>query len=652
MILEKIDSPKDLKALSVDQLIELAAEIRMKIVKTVIANGGHLASSLGVVELTIALHYCYDFIHDRLIFDVGHQCYPHKLLTGRRKKFPTLRKYGGLSGFPYPPESSYDLFHTGHAGTSLSLGSGVACWDKHNGKDDRKMVVVIGDAALGAGVALEAINTAGHKDRDMLIVLNDNEMSISRTVGAMAKYLSRIRMAPIYRETKKELQSIISGLPIIGDKMDKGISEITRTLKNALVPGHIFEELGLGYYGPIDGHNLPLVIETVENLKEKKGVTLLHLLTSKGKGYEKALDDPESFHGISPASGEALAPGNVSDLDNTISLSRSGKKSYTDIFGETLIELADEMDDLVAITAAMPEGTGLKEFSRKHAERFHDVGITEQHAVAFASGLSFAGAKPVVAVYSTFLQRSFDQVFQEICLQNADVVLALDRGGVVGQDGPTHHGLYDISYLRPLPNMTIMAPRDGEEFRAMIRFAVEQKGPVAIRFPRSKVPGESIPSSTPLEKGRGEILKEGRDVVIIAYGSMVYPALAAAQRLTLDGIDTAVINARFVKPLDRALILEASQGKELVVTVEEHALAGGFGSAVMEFLGDSGDRGCFLRLGVGDRFVEQGSREELLQILGLTPEGITRRILEYVNEKVRPHSRRRQLPAARSQEIF
>jgi 1-deoxy-D-xylulose-5-phosphate synthase len=656
MILENIAGPEDLKGLEMDQLTELAVEIRKEILKTVLANGGHLASSLGVVELTIALHYCFDMLHDRLIYDVGHQCYPHKILTGRRKDFHTLRKLDGLSGFPFPPESPYDLFHTGHAGTSVSLGSGVACWDKRNENNDRKVVVVIGDASLGAGVALEAINSARDRNRNMLIVLNDNEMSISRTVGAIAQYLNRVRMAPIYSKTKAELQTIISKLPLIGEKMDRGLSEISMTLKNMLVPGQIFEELGLAYYGPIDGHNLPLLVDTFAGLKKKKGVMLIHLLTKKGKGFELALDDPEAFHGVSPGSTERLTMAMEGAVNGVVEKKEgepaSKKVSYTEIFGQTAIELAEEKSDVVAITAAMPDGTGLKEFARRFPDRFHDTGITEQHAVAFAGGLSFAGAKPVAAIYSTFLQRCYDQVFQEVCLQNADVTLALDRGGVVGQDGPTHHGLYDIAYLRTLPQMTLLSPRDGEEFRAMLRFAVERKGPVAVRYPRAKAPSSPLPFKRPIEYGKGELLRDGLDALVVAYGSMVYPALEAAKRLSGDGIDVGVINARFAKPIDADLILDNARGKKAVITVEEHALAGGFGAAVAEELIDRGFRGRILRIGVPDRFVEHGTREELLHILGLTPEAIAGRILECIDEENQSSSRGRERAAVRDQEVL
>jgi 1-deoxy-D-xylulose-5-phosphate synthase len=464
-------------------------------------------------------------------------------------------------------------------------------------------------------------------------------------------------MAPIYAKTKTELQAIISKLPLIGEKMDRGLSEIAMTVKNMLVPGHIFEELGLAYYGPIDGHNLPLLVDTFAGMKKKKGVSLVHLLTKKGKGFELALENPEAFHGVSPGSTKTASMAMEGAVNGVVEAKKQGEgvpkqESYTEIFGRTAIELAEEKPDVVAITAAMPDGTGLKEFARRFPDRFHDTGITEQHAVAFAGGLSFAGAKPIAAIYSTFLQRCYDQVFQEICLQNTDVTLALDRGGVVGQDGPTHHGLYDIAYLRTLPRITLMSPKDGEEFRAMLRFAVETPGPVAVRYPRAKSPASPLPFSRPIELGKGELLKDGLDALVVAYGSMVYPALDAARRLAGDGIDVGVINARFAKPIDRDLILDNARGRKAVITLEEHALAGGFGSAVAEELVDNGFRGRILRIGVPDRFVEHGTRDELLHILDLTPEAIAGRILECIDEENQSSSRGRKRTAVRDQEVL
>ncbi|MHC4943181.1 MAG: 1-deoxy-D-xylulose-5-phosphate synthase [Planctomycetota bacterium] len=649
-LLDRIESPKDLQGLSAEELQRLAEEIRFEILKTVLQNGGHLASSLGVVELTIALHRSFDFSRDRLIFDVGHQCYPHKILTGRKKKFPTIRTLGGLSGFPFPPESEYDHFHTGHAGTSISLGLGTVCWDKIVG-DEKQVVAVIGDASLGAGVALEALNWAGQQGRDMLIVLNDNEMSISRTVGALARYLSRVRMGPLYTGVKKEMQNLLSKLPIIGEKMDKGIAELVKTLKTTLIPGQLFEEFGCNYYGPIDGHDIPLLNETFNKLKSIEGLRLLHILTKKGKGYEYAVEDPETFHGVSPGTGETEIGKDGKIRIKTNNHTRSKGESYTSIFGKTLTEVAAEDERVVAITAAMPEGTGLKKYAKAHPDRYFDVGITEQHAMAFAGGLAYAGAKPVVAVYSTFIQRCYDQIFQEICLQNSNVVLAMDRGGVVGQDGPTHHGLYDIAFLRTLPRITHMSPKDAREFRAMIQFAIDHVGPVALRYPRAAAIFAELPMA-PIEHGRGELVVDGEDILIIAYGPMVLESLETVKLLARQQVYAALINARFAKPIDEELIRRLLYNKRVVVTVEEHALAGGFGSAVVDFLSDIGYQGKVLRVGVPDLFVEHGSRKELFELLGMNPAAIAERILDCIHEKSETRTYRRGWASVRDQEVF
>ena len=649
MILDRIDSPEDLRKLPEEKLPDLAEEVRFEILKTTLRNGGHLASSLGVVELTLALHYCFDFKHDRLIFDVGHQCYPHKIITGRRKRFSTIRTLGGLSGFPYPPESPYDLFHTGHAGTSISLGAGMASLHRIK-NEDREVVVVIGDASLGSGVALEALNWAGQRDANMLIVLNDNEMSISRTVGALARYLNRIRMGTLYTGVKKELQNLVSRLPIIGEKMDKGIGDLIKTLRNTLVPGQLFEEFGCKYYGPINGHDLPLLIQTLRKLKSLEGLRLLHVLTEKGKGYTYAVEDPESFHGVSPGTG-VLEGGNGKLRFKLEKKNGAKHPAYTTVLGRETVHLAGEDERIVAITAAMPDGTGLKPFGERFPERYFDTGISEQHAAALAGGLAVAGAKPVLAVYSTFAQRCYDQIFQEICLQKGDVLLAMDRAGVVGQDGPTHHGLFDIAYLRALPAITLMSPRDGKEFAAMIRFGIEHPGPVGLRYPRTAALDADLPLA-PLELGKGELLSEGEDVTVIAYGPMVMECLEAVQRLAAHRIHPTLINARFVKPLDKALILRHTAGRRLVVTVEEHALAGGFGSAVADLLGEAGFGGRLVRIGVEDRFVPHGTRKELLDLLGLTAERITGRILEEFDARDKAGSHHRRRAASRDQEVL
>jgi len=650
MLLDRINSPKDLLKLEMEELPDLAEEIRFEILKTVLQNGGHLASSLGVVELTIALHYCFDLQKDRLIFDVGHQCYPHKILTGRRDLFSNIRKLGGISGFPYPPESPYDLFHTGHAGTSISLGLGAA-WGDRLKNEKRRAICVIGDASLSAGVALEALNWAGQKDCDMLIVLNDNEMSITKTVGALARYLSSIRIGSLYTGVKKELQNMVSKLPLIGEKMDKGIGDLLKTVKNTLVPGQIFEEFGCTYFGPVKGHDITGLIDTFNKLKDFHGLCILHLLTEKGKGYTYTVKDPESYHGVSPGAAKMTQgkDGKIRILPNNVSPPKT--ESFTKVFGKKMLEVAEKDERLVAITAAMPEGTGLKEFAKKFPTRFFDTGITEQHAVAFAGGLAHTGIKPVVAIYSTFMQRCIDQVFQEICLQNSNVLLALDRGGLVGQDGATHHGLFDIALLRTLPRIGLMSPKDRNEFEAMIEFAVKWEGPIAIRYPRAAALNVNLPLK-PIEYGRGELVAEGEDILIIAYGSMVADCLNSIKLLSKRKIYPALINARFAKPLDKELIAKCISGKRLVVTVEEHALAGGFGSAVGELLSDIGYKGDLQRVGVGDHFVEHGSRAELLNILRLTPPAISDRILEIIDEKNQARTYPRRWSETQDQEVL
>ncbi|MFH1998670.1 MAG: 1-deoxy-D-xylulose-5-phosphate synthase [Planctomycetota bacterium] len=650
MILDKIKTPKDLNKLEDKELILLAEEIRFEILKTVLQNGGHLASSLGVVELTIALHHCFDLAVDRLIFDVGHQCYPHKILTGRRETFPTLRQLGGLSGFPFPAESKYDLFHTGHAGTSISLGLGTVCWDKICKKQNH-VVAVIGDASLGSGAALEALNWGGQKDPDMLIVLNDNEMSITRTVGALSRYLSQLRMGSLYTGVKKELQGLLSKLPIIGEKMDKGIGDIVKTLKNTLTPGQLFEEFGCNYYGPIDGHDIPLLIETFNNLKSIPGFRLLHILTEKGKGYEYAVEDPELFHGVSPGTGKTEKGKDGKIRIKTNNHVHSKGESYTTVFSRTMLSIAAEDERVVAITAAMPDGTGLKRFAAEYPDRFFDTGITEQHAVAFAGGLAHAGAKPVVAIYSTFIQRCYDQIFQEICLQNSNVLLAMDRGGIVGQDGPTHHGLFDIAFLRTLPRMTHMSPKDKTEFEAMIRFAVKWNGPVALRYPRAAAIDSHLPFC-PIEYGRGELLVDGEDLLIIGYGPILLECLESMKILAKQKIRAALINARFAKPLDADLIQRYVSGKQVVVTVEEHALAGGFGSAVVELLADINFQGKVLRIGVEDRLIEHGTRKELLARVGLNPPAIADRIMDCFHEQNQARYYHRGWTPVKDQEVF
>ncbi|HAA90458.1 MAG: 1-deoxy-D-xylulose-5-phosphate synthase [Thermoanaerobacterales bacterium 50_218] len=611
MILEKIEGPSDLRKLSWRELDKLAQEIREFLLETVSRTGGHLAPNLGVVELTIALHLVFDSPKDKIIWDVGHQCYVHKILTGRRKQFPTLRQYGGLSGFPKYRESPHDCFQTGHSSTSISAALGFALARDLNG-ENYSVVAVIGDGALTAGMAFEGLNHAGHLGAKIIVVLNDNEMSIANNVGALSNYLSRLRTEPLYHRSKEELEDLLRKIPNIGPRMIKAVERLKDGVKYLLVPGMFFEELGFTYLGPIDGHNVRILWEVFERAKTMTGPVLVHVYTKKGKGYYFAEKKPEKFHGIGPFNIKTGEPIAKSDLP-----------TYTQVFGEYLTELATENPKIVAITAAMPDGTGLSVFAKRFPERFFDVGIAEQHAVTFAAGLARAGYFPVVAIYSTFLQRSFDQIIHDVALQDLPVVFALDRAGLVGEDGETHHGIFDLSYLRCIPGIIVMAPKDENELRRMLKSAFHYKAPVAIRYPRGAGQGVPLdPSPEFLPPGRGELLREGKDLVILAVGPLVYTALDVAEKLSEKGQEAAVVNCRFIKPLDEELILELAQQTGRVLTIEENVLAGGFGSAVLEFLGDRGYRGEVARVGIPNCFVEHGSPQLLRQQCGLDVQGI------------------------------
>lgn len=621
-VLETINSPEDLKNTPMGDLPLLAEEIRELIINVVSKNPGHLSSNLGVVELTMALHYCFDFKTDRLVWDVGHQCYVHKILTGRRATFKTLRQYKGLSGFPDRKESPlYDQFVSGHSGDAISTALGLAC--ANDILDiNRKVVVVVGDGAMGAGMSLEALNHAGAIKKNLFIVLNDNDMAISPTVGAFGKYLTELRTLPVYKDFKKEVRHVLNLLPLFGKPVENVLELLTEAMKRGMTPGQIFEDLGLQYYGPVDGHNIPLLIGTVNRLKPIKGPILLHVITKKGKGFEPASQNPTQYHGAGPYK---LHNGKI------VEASKSKTASYTKVFGNALVEIAKKNKKVVAITAAMPDGTGLTGFRDKYPDRYFDVGICEQHGVGLASGLAASGLKPVAAIYSTFLQRAYDQVFHDICLQQTgnDIVFAMDRGGLVGNDGPTHHGTFDIAYLRHLPGMKLMAPKDGRELKRMLKLALEGGGPTCIRYPRANVPDEELDlPSRPFSWGKAEVLREGQDGAIIAYGAMVYPAFRAAELLSGEGIEVSVINARFAKPLDNKLILETVKTHPVVLTIEDHVLAGGFGSAVIEMLSDQGvDVRNVHRLGIPDKLIEHGSRAQLLRDLELDEEGIAKRLV-------------------------
>lgn len=616
-LLKTIYSPQDIQNLSLKQLKSLADEIRDTIIQTVAETGGHLAPNLGVVELTLALHRVFNSAVDRIIWDVGHQSYVHKLLTGRQVQFATLRQYGGISGFPKPEESIHDAFATGHSSTSISAALGMALARDLKG-DPHSVVAVIGDGSLTGGMAFEAMNHAGHLKTNLIVVLNDNEMSIAPNVGALSGYLSRLRTDPMYSKGKDEIAELLQKLPH-GSKLLKVVDRLKDSFKYLVVPGMLFEELGFTYLGPVDGHDIKAMMTMLQQAKTVSGPVLVHVLTQKGRGYQPAEENPDRFHGVGPFD---VATG-------TVKKSGGGAPSYTEVFGKTLVKLAQEDDKIIGITAAMPDGTGLNSFAREFPKRYFDVGIAEQHAVTMAAGMAMTGYRPVAAIYSTFLQRAYDQVLHDVCLQNLPVTFALDRGGLVGDDGPTHHGVFDIAYLRNIPNMVIMAPKDENELQHMLKTAVYHSGPVAVRYPRGN--GEGVPMDEELQHlpiGKGEILREGSDVLLIATGNMVRETLKATQSLSAQGIEAAVINARYVKPLDEELILDYARRTKNVVTIEEHVLMGGFGSAVLELFEAAGLTDVKVkRIGIPDEFVEHGKQNILRANYGLTAEGIIETVL-------------------------
>lgn len=612
MLLEKINSPKDLKKLLPEQLPALAEEVRAFLLETVSTTGGHLGSNLGTVELAIALHYCFDSPSDKIVWDVGHQAYTHKILTGRRDQFHTQRQYKGLSGFPKRSESEHDAFGVGHASTSISAALGMAAAADLAGTRNHS-IAVIGDGSLTGGMAFEALNQAGHLKKNLIVILNDNEMSISKNVGAFSAFISRKMTGRYFRDLKKEMQGLITHIPAIGKDVLHFARRAENSLKGFLTPGSLFEALGFDYLGPLDGHDLPQLVEVFNNINELDGPLLVHIMTTKGKGYKPAEDRPSKFHGVG-----------VFDIATGKGAPKAAAQSYTDVFGETLVALAEQDPKIVAITAAMPDGTGLNLFAERFPQRFFDVGIAEQHAMTFASGLAADGFRPVTAIYSSFVQRAYDQVFHDICLQKLPVTIAMDRAGLVGDDGPTHHGVFDISYLRHLPGLTIMAPKDENELRHMLKTAVCSGTPMALRYPRGAGYGvEMDVDLKELEIGRGELLLDGTDLCIVAVGSTVYSALQAAELLKQKGIRAGVVNARFVKPLDAELIQSVAKQTGLLVTVEENALQGGFGSAVMELLYDNGLQNVKIkRLGIPDRYIEHGSQAQLRKDVGIDAEGI------------------------------
>ncbi|NLW45080.1 MAG: 1-deoxy-D-xylulose-5-phosphate synthase [Syntrophomonadaceae bacterium] len=604
-MLQSINNPSDLKRLPPAKLKDLSQEIRELLINTVARTGGHLAANLGVVELTLALHYVYDLPKDKIVWDVGHQTYVHKMLTGRLKRINSLRQYQGLSGFPRVDESPYDIFNTGHASTSISAAVGLAL-ARDIRQENHSVVAVIGDGALTGGLAFEAMNHAGHLGLDFTVVLNDNAMSISPNVGALAGYLRKLRMDPAYSQTKEEVEQALLRIPGIGANLVKAAGKIKDMVKYLVVPGMLFEELGFTYLGPIDGHNIEEMIMVLRRSRHIKGPVLVHVITEKGKGYPPAVENPDVFHGIGPfdvATGKAI---------------KSGIKTYTQVFGEFMVRKAESSPDLVAITAAMASGTGLSVFAEKYPDRFFDVGICEEHAVTMAAGLASGGLRPVVAIYSTFLQRSFDQIIHDVCLQNLPVVFAVDRAGLVGEDGPTHHGVFDLSYLRQIPNIIVMAPSNEDELNDMLDSALRYGQPVAVRYPRGSGEGVQIKTSPEyIPPGTARLLQEGDQVLLVAIGRMVNIAVKAAAYLRERGISAAVINARFAKPLDADMIGIWAARCRRVVTLEENVLMGGFGGAVAEAMNCKGISAEFLHLGIPDAFVDHGAVNRLLEDLGL-----------------------------------
>lgn len=615
-VLDKVNYPSDLKNLSIDELRELADEIRETIVDTVSKNGGHLASSLGAVELAIAIHTVFNAPEDKIIWDVGHQAYAHKILTGRKDVFNTLRTYGGISGFPKREESIYDVVTCGHSSTSISIALGLACGRDLKGENN-KVIAVIGDGSLTAGLALEGINNAGHLDKNLIIILNDNEMSISENVGALSSYLSRILTGQFYTRFRKDIEKILLSIPRIGSSLLKIAKRAEEMMKSIITPGIIFEELGLKYVGPINGHDINNLIETFKNLKNLDGPVLVHCYTKKGKGYKPAEDEAEFFHGVPPFDKE------------TGRILKQKETSFTDIFGETLTKLADEDQRIVAVTAAMRSGTGLKYFAEKHKDRFFDVGIAEQHAVTFSAGLALEGFRPFVAIYSTFLQRSFDMIIHDVCLQNLPVCFAIDRAGLVGEDGPTHHGQFDLSYLRCIPNIVISAPKDDKELISLMKSTLKWDKPTCIRYPR----GSAIISNEEIEYieiGQGKFLKEGKDIAVIAVGPILYEILKSADMLKQEGIEITVFNARFIKPLDEENIEKILKNHKLVLTIEENTIVGGLGSAILEFASKKGITANIKTLGLPDKFVEQGPLNTLKEKYSL----LSNNIYDYIKNLI------------------
>ena len=617
-LLDGIEYPKDIRGFSVPELNQLAGEIREEVISVVSEVGGHFASTLGAVELTLALHYAFNTPEDRIIWDTGHQCYAHKLLCGRRERLATIRQLGGLSGFLSREESEYDVFGAGHAGTSISAALGMVEAKSLDGSS-RKVVAVISDGGLSAGLTYEGLNSAGHLDKDLIVILNDNEHFIDPRVGAVSSFLSKQFTSDLGVRLQKNLSYLLKNLPS-GENLKLAARKLRDSFLGLVTPGFLFESLGFQYVGPIDGHNIGEMLATLENVKKIEGPTLVHMMTKKGKGYLPAEKDPIKFHAVTP----------FHVLTGKAKKEKGPIPTYTDIFGQSLLRLAKENPKVVSITAAMGSGTGIDKVQRELPTRTYDVGIAEQHAVTFAGGMATEGYVPVVAIYSTFLQRGYDEILHDVCLQNLHVVFALDRGGLVGADGPTHHGVFDFAYMRSMPNLAILAPKDENELQHMLKTAVEHSGPISLRYPRGEGWGVALDTEMKnLPIGKAELLRDGTDVVIAAIGQTVLPALKAAQELAPLGINAAVVNARFVKPLDGELFGALLNRIPRLITVEDHAVAGGFGSALLEFLADESITGVEIkRLGVPDRFIPHGTQDELRKMCGFDKDAIAQAALQ------------------------
>lgn len=613
-ILDKIEKPQDLKILTRQALEQLAKDIRVRVIKTVAKNGGHLGSNLGTVELGIALHYVFNSPKDKIIWDVSHQAYTHKLLTGRSKQFHTLRQYKGMSGFCNINESEHDAFGTGHASTSISAALGIAnARDLKN--EDYKVIAVIGDGALTGGMAFEGLNNAGSLKTDLIVILNDNKMSISPNVGALSSYLNRVVLSERYFKNLKKTEKFLKKIPAIGRERAKNIVEIQEKLRAFATPGLIFQELGFKYFGPLNGNSLEELIKALTNIKKLKGPVLLHIKTEKGKGYDIAENDSYKCHGMGPF-----------NIENGEKIKCTNVPSYTEVFGNTMVKLAESDEKIIAITAAMTNGTGLDDFAKEFPERFYDVGIAEEHAVTFAAGLAVNGLRPVCAIYSTFLQRAYDQIIHDVALQNLPVIFCMDRAGFVGDDGPTHHGILDIAYMRTIPNMTIMIPKDENEMQHMMYTASIYNSPSSIRYPRGCGLGVKFDKNfKKLPIGKAEILKQGKDLAIIGAGPIIYEALEAAKDSKKS---IAVINARFVKPLDEKLILQTAKKTKKIITIEEGTVKGGLGSAVLELLEEKNVKAKVKILGIPDKFIEQANQDKQKELCGLTKENILKTIRE------------------------